>query len=104
MARLAERQAELLLSEMMANTADSMIGIALFMAFPILQACLIARKRKLDTEEKTYSGSCHCEEVKFVVKAPRHLVAWDCNCSICFMKKNWHFIVPARSFNLISGV
>ncbi|RYH15846.1 hypothetical protein EON65_31020 [archaeon] len=82
---------------------EDLLGIALFVAFPLLQRFLIVRKRRLQTEDKTYSGSCHCEEVKFVVKAPRHLVAWDCNCSICYMKKNWHFIVPARNFHLISG-
>lgn len=51
----------------------------------------------------TYEGSCHCEAVKFKVRAPYHLTVWDCNCSICLMKKNAHFIVPAKNLTLLSG-
>lgn len=57
----------------------------------------------LEREFKTYHGRCHCAKVQFVVFGPRHLVAWDCNCSICHMKKNWHFIVPCANFTLKSG-
>ena len=45
---------------------------------------------------------CHdCS--KFEVDAPAELVAWDCNCSICNMKKNWHFMVPKTRLRLLSG-
>ena len=50
-----------------------------------------------------YEGSCHCEAVKFRVRAPAHLTVWECDCSICLMKKNAHFIVPASRFTLLSG-
>jgi gephyrin len=50
-----------------------------------------------------HAGGCHCKAVRFRVRAPRHLVAWDCNCSICHMKKNTHFIVPASDFFLDEG-
>ena len=52
---------------------------------------------------KEYRGQCHCGAVTFAVKAPKHLVVWDCNCSICAMKKNTHFVVAERDFTLISG-
>ncbi|CAM9234137.1 unnamed protein product, partial [Ectocarpus fasciculatus] len=50
-----------------------------------------------------YEGGCHCEAVKFRVLAPYHLTVWNCDCSICLMKKNAHFVVPAQNFTLISG-
>lgn len=58
---------------------------------------------KLSKEFKEYHGSCHCNAVQFSAVAPKHLVVWDCNCSICKMKKNWHFIIPASSLKLLSG-
>lgn len=61
------------------------------------------KRRQLSSDKKLYCGHCHCNSVKFTVEAPKHLVVWDCNCSICLMKKNWHFIVPATSFHLTSG-
>eukprot|EP01038_Epipyxis_sp_PR26KG_P016664 gene16664-22785_t len=50
-----------------------------------------------------YSGSCHCGSIKFECLAPLHLVTWNCNCSICQMKKNWHFIIPTCDFKLLSN-
>ena len=50
-----------------------------------------------------HAGGCHCKAVRFRVRAPRHLVTWDCNCSICHMKRNTHFIVPASDFFLDAG-
>ena len=57
----------------------------------------------LSKQMKEYNGTCHCGKVNFKVNAPRHLVYWDCNCSICFMKKNHHFIVPSKNFQLSSS-
>ena len=51
-----------------------------------------------------YSGQCHCGAVKFIVRSDKHLVAWDCNCSICIMKKNTHFVVPHAQFVLLPQV
>ncbi|KAK9804111.1 hypothetical protein WJX73_009449 [Symbiochloris irregularis] len=52
---------------------------------------------------KRYSGGCHCGTIRFEVEAPRDLWAFDCNCSICRMKRNTHFVVPAASLRLLSG-
>ena len=52
---------------------------------------------------RTHSGGCHCRAIRFTVRAPSKLVAWDCNCSICLMKRNTHFIVPAADFSLAPG-
>lgn len=48
------------------------------------------------------AGGCHCGGVRFRLRAPRHLVIWSCNCSICRMKRNDHFVVPKRDFVLES--
>jgi len=52
---------------------------------------------------KQYKGRCHCSAVSFTVTAPLHLVVWDCDCSICIVKKNAHFIVPSSSFVIDKG-
>lgn len=49
---------------------------------------------------KEYKGGCHCGKISFTCKGPRHLVVWDCNCSICKMKQNKHFVVPKSEFHL----
>lgn len=68
-----------------------------------LHLFLVKRKAIEQNKKKNYEGSCHCKAVKFIVRAPTHLVAWNCNCSICFMKKNWHFVIPAKDLTLLSG-
>ena len=50
-----------------------------------------------------YHGGCHCKAIRFTVNAPTKLVCFDCNCSICAMKKNCHFIVPKESFSIQDG-
>lgn len=80
----------------------SNLGLILFATLPLYHWYRIWQVRK-GQELKTYDGSCHCGEVCFTVKAAKHLVVWDCNCSICYMKKNWHFIVPAKDFRITSG-
>lgn len=52
---------------------------------------------------KELHGQCHCGAIVFSCTAPRHLVVWICDCSICDMLKNWHFIVPEGDFNLLRG-
>lgn len=47
------------------------------------------------------SGGCHCGAVRFRARGPRHLVVWSCNCSICRMKGNDHFVIPKRDFELV---
>ncbi len=57
------------------------------------------------TDEKiAYGGQCHCGAIKFVARSDKHLVAWDCNCSICIIKKNTHFVVPCAQFVLLREV
>lgn len=50
-----------------------------------------------------HTGGCHCGSVRFEVWAPSDLHVYDCNCSICVMKQNRHFIVPHNKFNLLQG-
>ena len=52
---------------------------------------------------EVYEGSCHCGGVHFKVLAPKTLCVWVCDCSICDMKKNWHFVVPESNFKLLSA-
>jgi len=47
-----------------------------------------------------YHGSCHCGLVSFSCFAPFKLVAWDCNCSNCYKRRNIHFIIPKSQFHL----
>ena len=61
------------------------------------------QKAKESVEIVQYSGTCHCKKVRFHVQAPAHLTVWKCNCSVCIMKQNLHFIVPTSKFFLISG-
>ena len=53
---------------------------------------------------RVYGGQCHCGAIRFRVHAPQHLVSWSCNCSICVMKKNTHFVVPQGQFKLLPPV
>lgn len=48
-----------------------------------------------------HHGGCHCRKVRWCVKAPKSVVAWQCNCSDCSMRGNIHFIVPSESFELL---
>lgn len=40
---------------------------------------------------------------RFQFEAPAQLIAWDCDCSICAMKRNTHAIVPGSAFKLLQG-
>lgn len=50
-----------------------------------------------------HRGQCHCGEVTFEFYNSPEFVVWDCNCSICLMKRNVHVVVPASKFSLLSG-
>lgn len=73
------------------------------LTYMLQQANPDKKKEQLAQVTKTYHASCHCKAVSFEVIAPKHLVVWDCNCSICYMKKNWHFIVPYANLKLAEG-
>ena len=55
------------------------------------------------TELVTHKGGCHCGAVRYEVDAPEHIVAEECNCSICTKSGFLHLIVPASRFRLIEG-
>lgn len=89
------------------SSSSSSTSIGLFSAvslvtlyFNSLHHKKVANKKRMEEEHTWYTGSCHCYAVNFKLKAPKHLVVWDCNCSICHMKKNAHFIIPAQDFHL----
>ncbi|XP_064607412.1 centromere protein V-like [Liolophura sinensis] len=56
-----------------------------------------------DSDVVRHSGGCHCGRVQFEVWAPAILKVIKCNCTICTMKQNHHFIVPESRFRLIEG-
>ncbi|XP_028784761.1 centromere protein V-like [Neltuma alba] len=57
----------------------------------------------MDSDSKTvvHIGGCHCKSVRWKVVASSSVVAWECNCSDCYMRGNTHFIVPAERFELL---
>lgn len=52
---------------------------------------------------KVFKGGCHCQAVRFEVQAPDEVTVWVCNCSVCQMRKNYHFIVPKQQMKAITG-
>ena len=55
------------------------------------------------SELLTYTGGCHCGEVRFSVQAPDEVELERCNCSICSKGGYLHLIVPASRFSLLKG-
>jgi hypothetical protein len=53
-------------------------------------------------EMKTYTGGCHCGEVRFEVTADISNVM-SCNCSICQKRGALWVFVPVASFALRAG-
>lgn len=53
-------------------------------------------------EQKKYSGSCHCEAVKFEVLTDLGSII-SCNCSMCSRAGYLLAFVPAGQFELLSG-
>eukprot|EP00755_Sulcionema_specki_P033399 Sspe_Gene.100664::Locus_75333_Transcript_1_1_Confidence_1.000_Length_470::g.100664::m.100664 len=54
-------------------------------------------------EKVVLNGGCHCKAVRFAVEVPKVLKVWQCNCSICHIKGNDHFVVPKAAFKLLQG-
>lgn len=50
-----------------------------------------------------HKGGCHCGAVRFEIDHTPEVIAWDCNCSICLMKRNVHFMVPKSRLRLLKG-
>ncbi|KAL2521892.1 carbon-sulfur lyase [Forsythia ovata] len=55
----------------------------------------------MDSDMVVHNGGCHCKKVRWKVRAPHSVVAWQCNCSDCSMRGNTHFIVPSERFELL---
>ena len=48
-------------------------------------------------------GSCHCKAITFKATVPKVVSVYRCNCSICLMKQNHHFVVQKKDFKMLSG-
>lgn len=55
------------------------------------------------TESRTYTGGCHCGQVRFEVEADLSVPVIECNCSICGKTGSRLTFVPAAQFNLLQG-
>ncbi len=52
---------------------------------------------------KTYTGGCHCQNVRYEVDIENFDSVISCNCSIC-SKRGWLLtFVPALAFRLMQG-
>ncbi|XP_075494199.1 uncharacterized protein LOC142531814 [Primulina tabacum] len=54
----------------------------------------------MDSEMALHKGGCHCKRVRWQVRAPKSVVTWLCNCTICSMRGNTMFVVPSQQFEL----
>ena len=76
------------------------VSIGFYLLSIFVSRAFLNRVKYRKLRLKNYRGSCHCGKITFQVNAPSHLVVFKCNCSICYMKKNDHFICPNINFEL----
>ena len=56
---------------------------------------------KADGVAVTHKGGCHCGAVRFEVEAAANIIGWDCNCSLCAMRRNVHVVVPVTNMLIV---
>ena len=59
----------------------------------------------MDSSAETVTGtaSCHCGKVSIEFTAPADIDVVKCNCSICALRMNHHFILPHSKVQLSAG-
>jgi hypothetical protein len=63
---------------------------------------LLALAKEDEMESRSYTGSCHCGNVKYEVQTDLAKVM-ECNCSLCSRAGYLLSFVPGAQFKLLSG-
>ena len=68
---------------------EDILGFSLIV---VTMVGLQMRYTKLETsvmngDKQALEGGCHCRKVRWRIMAPKRLVVWECNCSICEMNE-----------------